>query len=138
MLHCKERLVYKFFVSFLVDASQHQFLHLEGIGKNVRRLFFEINVMNWKLSLHWVRVCPMQLQTNDFVISFQNDLFVLQVILFYHSKYGCHTLFCVGEKVQSCTFDITSIEHNVISICIGDLPMFSPIDNNKKCAQKNY
>jgi hypothetical protein len=49
MLHYKERLVYGIFVSFLVDASQHQFLHLEGIGENVQGTFFGINVMNWKL-----------------------------------------------------------------------------------------
>jgi len=78
----------------------------------------------------------MQLQTNDFIISFSNDLFVLQIIKFYKSKSNCHTLFCVGEKAQSMYLDITSIKHNVISICIGDLPMFFPIDKNKKCAQK--
>jgi len=49
MLHCQKRLVYNFFISLLIDASQHQFLHLEGIGKNVRGAFFEINVTNWKL-----------------------------------------------------------------------------------------
>ncbi len=49
MLHCKEILVYRIFVSFFVDASQHQFLHLEGIGENVRGAFSGINVMNWKL-----------------------------------------------------------------------------------------
>jgi hypothetical protein len=49
MLHCKNKLVYRIFVSFLVDVSQHQFLHLEGIGENVMETFFEINVMNWKL-----------------------------------------------------------------------------------------
>jgi hypothetical protein len=48
--------------------------------------------------VHWARACPLQLQTNDFVISFQNDLFVLQVIKFYKSKSGCHSLFCAGKK----------------------------------------
>jgi hypothetical protein len=42
----------------------------------------------------------MQLQANDFFISFLNNLFVLQVIKFYKSKSSCDILFCVGEQTQ--------------------------------------
>jgi len=52
----------------LVDASQHHFSHLEGIGENVRGTFFGINVMNWKQLHNGQEFVQMQLQTNDFVI----------------------------------------------------------------------
>jgi hypothetical protein len=75
--------------------------HIFTFGRNWRECigaFFWNKCYELEAIVHWARVCPMQLQTKDFVISFQNDLFVLQVIKFYHSKYGCHTLFCVGKK----------------------------------------
>jgi hypothetical protein len=77
MLHCKKRLVYKKFVSFIVDASQHQFLHLEGIGENIRGVFFEINVMNGKL----LRIRQNFVQCNCKLM-----------ILSFHFKMTC--LFC--------------------------------------------
>jgi len=71
-------------------------------GKNWRECkggFFLGKCYELETIAHRARACPMQLQTNDFVISFRNDLFVLQVIKFYKSKSDYHIVLCRKESI---------------------------------------
>ncbi len=135
MLHCKKRLVYKNFVSFFVDASQHQFLHLKRIGENVRGAFFEVNVMNWKLLCIGQELVHCNCKLMILSFHFKMTCLFCKSLSFTNQNLVVIVCFVQERKHSQYAFNITSIKHNVISIYIGDLPMFSPIDNNKYCAQ---